>query len=378
LILAAGVATFVASAAAADSAEHVNARFFGGSESGRATCQRLVDTRPPPTGSDRVTVSEQVSMCLNLARSALLSTSDTELLETYRAIQALRPWVKGDRLLMDQMSNAAADATAALNARDLLGRTYDAVVRAQLIRADPGGYVGEPPNAPDQGRTSAGVDLAIETKHMALGRSWDFSLTFDAGAQPLFVMVKAPEGNVTPAFVPGVVTSTGFRVARSTRSTETAVVGTIGGARINSDDATFGSTQTESVVVAANDMSRWALFMDGSIDFRWYPRDVWLVHLETEPLDPLFHIFAGVRHDQRFHRSGDLENFSDPTGRIFFGFDINPFRVPGRHAGASVLTIGAGFRFEGALRETDRLPSGYQVALSVNLEVLNALARLKK
>jgi hypothetical protein len=363
---------------AADSGAHVSARFFGGSESDRAMCERLADTRPPPAGSDTATVSRQVSICLDLARGALLSSSDTELLETYRAIQALRPWVKGDRLLIDQLTSVAADATTALNARDILGETYDAVVRTQLIRADPGGYVGEPSNAPDQGQTSAGVDLAIETKHMGLGRSWDFSLTFDTGAQPLFVMVKAPEGSVTPAFVSGLAASTGFRVARATRSTETAIVGAVGGTRLNSDVATFGSTQTESVVVAANDMSQWALFMDGSLDFRWYPRDVWLVHLETEPLDPLFHIFAGVRHDQRFHRSGDLENFSDPTGRIFFGFDVNPFRLPARRAGASVLTIGAGFRFEGALRESDRLPSGYQVALSANLDVLSALARLRK
>jgi hypothetical protein len=129
-------------------------------------------------------------------------------------------------------------------------------------------------------------------------------------------------------------------------------------------------------VVAANDMAEWALFFDGSIDFRWYVRNVWLVHLATEPLDPLVHIYAGVKHDQRFHRAGDLAGFDDPTGRIFFGFGVNPIRVTDRRtegSGNALFTLGGGFEFEGAVRQTNRLPSGFRVVLCGSVDLLKAL-----
>jgi len=252
-------------------------------------------------------------------------------------------------------------------------KRYDAVVQGRIDAAEPGGYVGEASASRDLSRTSPALSLLVETEHMALGRSWDFSLTFDAAAQPLFVMVRTGDARVVPAFVPGETTSTGFRLAHATRSTETALVGDVGGARLNSGVARFGS---DSVAVAANDMGKWALYMDGTIDFRWYPRDVSVVHRETAPLDPLFHIFAGLRHDQRLHRAGDLEPFSDPTGRVIFGFDVIPIRVLHRDsASRGVLALGGTFRFEGALRQMNRLPSGYHAAIVANLDLVRAFDR---
>src|SRR5438105_4327769 len=128
-------------------------------------------------------------------------------------------------------STAAAQPPAATNARAPLAPPYTAVVQVQLVDAEPGGYVGEQSSAHHRGRTSAAAGLALETEHMALGRSWDFSLTFDAAARPLFVMVKTGDAAVVPAFVPGWSTATGFRLSHATRSTETALVGDIGGAR---------------------------------------------------------------------------------------------------------------------------------------------------
>jgi hypothetical protein len=377
LLLAALLVVFVAAPSTADSVTHVTARFFGGSETDRTACQRLVDGAAPSTAAERAAAANQVSVCLDLARDALASASDLELLQTYRAVEHLAAWARGDRRLASQWAGVESDARSHLASRGMAGGAYAAMLRAQLVRVDPGGYIGETSNAPDLGLSTWAADLAIESEHMPLGRSWDFSLTFDAARRPLFVMVKTPDGTVAPAFVPGVATSTGFRVAHASRSTETAIVGEIGGTRLNSEDATFGSgAQSTRAVVAANDMSQWALFMNGSIDFRWYPRDVWLVHLTTEPLDPLLHIAAGVKHDQRFHRTADLEPYEDPTGRIFFGFDVTPVRVPSQRA--SILTLGAGFDFEGALRRTGRLPSGYQATLSANLDILMALAHLRR
>ena len=403
--------TVVESSAHADLAGHVEAQFFGGRASVRDTCQQLVSTQPSSRlakASSLQPAVAQIMDCLQLIRGALAPpTAATfasiqhdvpglslhgarhrQLLSTYRAIQQLKPWVtwsarhQGDASSVAELIALDADARAALNAHSLLGGKYTAVLRGALGRADPGGYVGEPSNAPNQGFTAVDVDLDVETEHVDLGRSWDFGLVFDAGTQPLFVMVKTPAATmVTPAYLDGLTTSTGFRFAHASTSTETAVVGRIGAARLNSESTVFGGgNQAESAVVAANDMGEWALFMEGSVDFRWYARDVWLVHLATQPLDPLVHIYAGVKHDQRYHRAGDLEGFDDPTGRIFFGFDVNPIRVTDRRtegSGNTLFTFGGGFAFEGALRETNRLPSGFRVGLSGNLDLVKVLHRLR-
>jgi hypothetical protein len=105
---------------------------------------------------------------------------------------------------------------------------------------------------------------------------------------------------------------------------------------------------------------------------------MWLVHLTTQPLDPLAHAYAGIRHDQRFHRAGDLAGFDDPTARVFLGFDLNPIRIADRRtegSGNALFTFGGGFEFEGALRGPSRLPSGFRFVLRGDLDLLKALQR---
>ena len=402
----------VASTARADLAGHVRPQFFGGSAPMRDACLRLARTRPSPLSAGTSPLDPsvaEVTACLDLIRGALGSQTDAtlaaiqrdvpraslhaarhrQLLSTYRALQQLEPWVRrmGDRpeaaSATAEWIGLEADAIAALNAHGLLGGKYAATLHGDLVRADPGGYTGRPPEAPNLGSATAAVSLDIETEHMPLGRRWDFSLVFNAGQQPLLVMVKtAAASTILPAYVQGLTTSTGFRLARASTSTETAFVAHIGAARLGSESLTVGSgSQSEPAVIAANDAPESALFFDGSIDFRWYARDVWLVHLAAEPLDPLVHIYVGAKHDQRFHRSGDLEPFDDPTGRVYFGFDVTPIRVTNRRAegsGRTVFTLGGGFEFEGAIRTTNRLPSGFKLALTGNLNLLAALQRLRR
>jgi hypothetical protein len=375
------------STAHADPVAHIGAQFFGGTDSVRDACQVLVSSRPGPTPGPTPT---QIADCLRLLRAALSpglspqGARNRQLLSTYRAVRQLKPWVHwsaaqpGASSSIAELASIEAAALAALDAQGLLGARYAAVLQGGFSQSQPGGYAGRPPGGPEQGSTSAVVDVTMETEHIDLGGNFDFGLTFDAGREPLLVMVKtATIAAVVPAYINGLTTSTGFRLASGSTSTETAIVGRVGAARLGSDTTSVGiGGQAVPAVVAANDMAEWALFFDGSIDFRWYARDLWLVHLATDPLDPLVHIYAGVKHDQRFHRAGDLAGFDDPTGRIFFGFGVNPIRVTDRRtegSGNALFTLGGGFEFEGAVRQTNRLPSGFRVVLSGRVDLLKAL-----
>jgi hypothetical protein len=390
---------------------HIGPQFFGGASSVRDMCQVLVSSRPSrlPAGRSPLDPAPtptptQISSCLQLLRDALSAPApaapgsiqngvpglsprglrNRQLLSTYRAVQQLKPWVlwsasqPGASSSIAELTSIEAAALAALERQGLLGGTYSAVLAGGFSQSEPGGYAGRPPGVPSQGSSTAVVGLTLETEHLQIGGRFDFGLAFDVGRQPLLVMVKtAPTAAVMPAYINGLTTSTGFRLASGSTSTETAIAGRVGAARLGSESTSVRSGGlTEPAVIAANDMAEWALFFDGRIDFRWYLRDVWLVHLATEPLDPLVHIYAGVRHDQRFHRAGDLAGFDDPTGRIFFGFGVNPIRVTDRRAegsGNTLLTLGGGFEFEGAVRQTNRLPSGFRVVLSGNVDLLKAL-----
>jgi len=61
-----------------------------------------------------------------------------------------------------------------------------------------------------------------------------------------------------------------------------------------------------------------------------------------------------------------------------FGFTVHPIRIADAHASGSantLLTIGGGFEYEGALRGSSRLPSGFTLFAGVNLDLLRALPR---
>jgi hypothetical protein len=61
-------------------------------------------------------------------------------------------------------------------------------------------------------------------------------------------------------------------------------------------------------------------------------------------------LHAGLRHDDRLRREGALADFRDPTGRMFVGASLFPFRQ-GRFAAGATLD------YEHALPGTGRLPS---------------------
>jgi hypothetical protein len=184
--------------------------------------------------------------------------------------------------------------------------------------------------------------------------------------QLLLAMTKAVPA-VLPRYTAGFTTSAALRIAHAFfSSSELAVVGRAGVARID-----------DGANAAANDIGPAAAFFDAKIDVRWFGRDLSFVHQIGQTLMPILQAYVGVRHDQRFHRAGDLSGFDDPTGRVIGGIAINPVRIAARrrheHGSATFVAIGGGFDWERALRGAVQLPSGFRVTLRADVDVTAAM-----
>ena len=187
--------------------------------------------------------------------------------------------------------------------------------------------------------TVAIAGLDVQTPHADVGAGWIVRGTGGAEWQPLFVMTKAAqESGAVPAYRNGLALSGGFRLARPVANAEVAIAGRAGSAYIDSGDPSL----------ASNGVGTWAAFFEGGVDARWRER--------------LVDVYAGLRHDQRLHRAGDLSSFRDPTGRIVVRICAYPLRH-GRFA------AGASFEFERAWPGVDRLPSGLSAAVVCRLQI---------
>ena len=212
---------------------------------------------------------------------------------------------------------------------------------------------------------TAGIE--VETPHASLGRAWDLAFDFALDRQPLFSMTKNG-ATAVPRYTGGFTTSSAFRLARAFSSSEVALVGRAGIGRI--DDASSA---------AANAIGPATAFYDATIDLRWFGKEVSLVHRTAQTLMPILQGYAGLRHDQRYHRAGDLSGFDDPTGRVVAGVITSPIRIGDRGArerpGATIVAIGGGFEWQRALRGAVQLPSGYEAMLRADVDVAAAVRR---
>jgi hypothetical protein len=181
---------------------------------------------------------------------------------------------------------------------------------------------------------SATAGLDVEAPRLGIGRGWEIGATGGAAWRPLFAMIKAtPVSAIAPAYRDGLWLSGGIRIEHVTARTEMAVVARAGSAWIDARRA----------ALASNDIGDWAAVFDSGVDIRW--------------IVPLVDVYVGVRHDQRFHRAGDLSTLRDPTGRIVLGGSAYPFQRGRFSAGASL-------EFERAWLGASRLPSAVSVELS--------------
>jgi hypothetical protein len=239
---------------------------------------------------------------------------------------------------------------AALTATLFLCWTSHAVAQ-QVAAAVEAGAVRSATSDFESASTLVGLD--VELRPIGIGRSWDFGIIGTAGRQPQFVMIKTtPASAVTSAYRSGVAVGGGFRLARATPGTETAIVGRAGSVWIGGGEPPLVS----------NAIGEWAAFFDAGVDVRWLRRDTRRASRAERTLTPLVDVYAGLRHDQRFHRAGDLSRFDDPTGRIVLTARAYPARVGWFAAGGAV-------DFERAWPGVSRLPSGWSIAAVGRLDL---------
>ena len=248
-----------------------------------------------------------------------------------------------------------ADADAD-KGEDVADAPFASVLTGGVALAEPGGQRGGTPGATTHGTTTAFVLAEAETRPLHLGLGWYGGVGISGGSMPVLAMVTA--GQVAePMYKRGTVVATALRFSKSSRVIDLAGVARAGSARISIAPVTLNEHGTTRVyAAAANDIDEWALFFDARCEIRWYDRDVATKRRTMHTLDPLLRASVGLRHDERFHRTGDLQPFADPTGRVFFDTAFHPVRTHG-------VSVGASFAFEGALRGDYRLPSGYRLAL---------------
>jgi hypothetical protein len=245
---------------------------------------------------------------------------------------------------------AVISPSSAKAADDTAGGAYRAVLRGGIVHADAGAVAGPATASPTEHFTSGSLLLELDSARTGRQWGWDASMSFDFGRQPVLMMVKTPTSAATAAYRDAWITSQSFRFTRASRAVQTAVIGRVGAARIDAAGAELG----------------------------WFDRDVARAGRSAHTLDPLMQSYVGIRHDQRFHRAGDLSAFDDPTGRVFFGFAVSPIRMKAssaEHASHTVLSAGGGFEFEGAVRGPTRLPSGFKIVATVNVDLRPVLRR---
>jgi hypothetical protein len=258
----------------------------------------------------------------------------------------------------------AASASAG-RAQDTETPKLDVVLRAGIVDAHPGDAGGVDFQGPSVTAVSAGFD--VQPRPASLGGAWDirFDLSFDR--QPRFVMTKPSSSAVAAGYASGLGTSLALWLAHTSGPSEIAVVGRAGAARLDAD-----------ANVVSNDIGQTAAFFDALVDFRWYRGGAPASLHNSQRLMPAAHTYAGVRHDQRFHRAGDLAGFDDPTGRVILAGELSVVRIADRRAGAggaTLFTVDGGVEFERALRGAHPMPSGFRVFVRGNLDCLRALRR---
>ncbi len=159
--------------------------------------------------------------------------------------------------------------------------------------------------------------LNAETPRVPIGHGWTLGAAADAAWQPLFMF---------PDYRSGFEVTGAFRIAHAMRHDMTlALVGRSGATYV--DD--------------------WRRLFEGGMELTW--RDA-------------IELRSGLRHDDRLSREGALEDFRDPTGRIFVGASAYPL-----HKGA--FAAGVTIDYERALPGVDRLPSGVSATAVARLRL---------
>jgi hypothetical protein len=207
------------------------------------------------------------------------------------------------------------------------------------------------------------VGAIVESSRVAMGREWHFSAAAAFRREPTLGMTR--DGTrIAAAYLDALAGSVALRFAHTSGSVETAIVGRLAETRVDAG---------QRVVVAANTIGASTFVADAMVDIRWNRRGR-RSSASASPLRAIVDGYVGVKHDQRFHRAGDLSDFDDPTGRLEMGMFIAPWRLVDAN-GHVLMTAAAGVDGETALRTGRRLPSGVRMWGRAEVDLRQALGR---
>jgi hypothetical protein len=106
-----------------------------------------------------------------------------------------------------------------------------------------------------------------------------------------------------------------------------------------------------------------------------------VAHLEKGLLNPAFSAYLIRRRDERYKRSGALEDFDSPDKRWVYGFSVNLRNLVRSDAGdvapSKANTFDFGFSYEREFAGSDkglRIPSSSRYVLRGEINLLRALA----
>lgn len=247
----------------------------------------------------------------------------------------------------------------------------------------------------DSNSSSPIVHVVWESRHFGSNRRSPIELSFAGrfGFQPALTLVAPVSGGgaaSTSAAEPDPAQtrasyqeafgwSTGTRISFPfAKYWEISAVPRLG-QMVLTDDATLIRDQGPAFIAIPinNNASNAELFWEyaGEINLFGQPHD--LVHLTKGVLTPLLNITAGMRHDARFKKEGQLVAFDNPERRFFFKFLISGLMVTRTAATGTNETFSLSFGVEherpwsgeqGAV-----IPAGTRLLIRGDVNLLQAL-----
>jgi len=207
---------------------------------------------------------------------------------------------------------------------------------------------------------------AIISPPFRLGRNWDTSAVARVAREAVLGAARV-DGGVAPAYFDAVRASLSLWFVHTSGAFDVAIVGRYAETRIDS---------SQPVAPAENDNGNWTFLVDATVHARWYARRDAAAPPAHRRLMPVIDVDAGIKHDRRLHRAGDLQPYDDPTGRVGAGVFVAVWRFRDSD-GVPRVVVGGRAEFETALRAGIRLPSAARVLLRAYLDVrrLAATAR---
>ena len=114
-------------------------------------------------------------------------------------------------------------------------------------------------------------------------------------------------------------------------------------------------------------------FWESGLEWRWFDNPLHIVHYDQSLLSPIFSVSAGYRRDNRFKRAGDdLGQYSDPSARYFFRFQISTKVVDQRQEGEARKTFTFRFGVDHERPVSEKfVPAATKFSITSDIDLLN-------